>query len=267
MKYWGTLFLLPSSLLLVSLVGCVSSGRFNEVQAERDQLVMDKSRLERRVERLTASTKSLDRERVQLMEGMEDLRQTKEKLESSVRELSAREAKLSQDVSARDAEFEELRGTYDGLLDDLASEVASGQIEIEQLREGLRLNLSQEILFLSGSASLNQEGIAVLRKVAERLKALPNPVEVRGHTDNVAVSSTSRYRSNWELAAARSAEVVGLFIASGVAPERLSVVSRAQFDPVASNDTQQGRAKNRRIEIRLRPAEAPPAEPHPPDEG
>ena len=267
MKCWGTPFLLLNSLLLVLLAGCVSRGRFDEVQGERDRLLEDTIRLEKRVERLTASTESLDRERVQLMEGMEDLRQTREKLEISVRELSAREAKLSEDFAARDAEVAKLRGTYDDLVADLATEVAAGQIEIEQLREGLRLNLPQEILFPSGSASLARDGISVLNKVAARLETLPNPVEVRGHTDDVAVRSSGRFRSNWELAAARSASVVGLFVDSGIAPERLSVVSRAQFEPVASNDTPEGRARNRRIEIRLRPVEATAsAKPETPDE-
>jgi chemotaxis protein MotB len=182
--------------------------------------------------------------------------QLEENLAARETELASREAELA----STEAGLAKLRGTYEGLVSDLEEEVASGQIEIEQLREGLRLNLAQEILFPSGSATLNAGGIEVLRKVAERLRSLPNAVEVQGHTDNVALRPSASYPSNWELAAARSAQVVRLFVDSGVGPERLTVVSFGENAPVASNETPEGRAKNRRIEIRLQPAaEAAPA--------
>jgi chemotaxis protein MotB len=72
---------------------------------------------------------------------------------------------------------------------------------------------------------------------------------VEGHTDDVPVAR--RYPSNWELAAARASSVVRLMIEQGVEPERIKVVSRAEFAPIASNETNEGRAKNRRIEIQL----------------
>jgi chemotaxis protein MotB len=196
----------------------------------------------------------------------------REALESDLQRLKRSEAHLKEELAVREEELGEreaglakLRGTYEGLVSDLEEEVAAGQIEIEQLREGLRLNLAQEILFPSGSASLNAGGIAVLHKVAERLRSLPNGVEVQGHTDNVALRASASYPSNWELAAARSARVVRLFVDAGVSPERLTVVSFGEHAPVASNETPEGRAKNRRIEIRLQPApEAAPAQAEPP---
>jgi len=92
--------------------------------------------------------------------------------------------------------------------------------------------------------------------VAARLKELPNLIEVQGHTDNVALKGP---RTNWELAAERSAQVVRLFAKSGVDSTRLTVVSFGEFAPIAPNDTAEGRAKNRRIEIRLAPASGAPA--------
>jgi chemotaxis protein MotB len=275
MKRFSTRSLRLLSLLLgVAACGCVTRGTFEEVTAERDQLRTAKSQLEERVAKLESSAASLQAERIQLIDEAEDIRKAREQLESDVQRLTRSEAHLSKTLTAREAELlsrtedlAKLRGTYEGLVSDLEEEVASGQIEIEQLREGLRLNLAQEILFPSGSAHLNQSGIAVLRKVAERLRSLPNRVEVQGHTDNIALRPDARYPSNWELAAARSSSVVRLFADAGVSPERLTAVSFGEYAPVAPNDTPEGRAKNRRIEIRLQPApEAAPSEAEPPDE-
>lgn len=275
MKCWSTRSLRLTSLLLTALAcGCVTQGTFDDVAVERDQLREERSLLEERVVKLEASIASLQAERLQLIDETEDLRQIRGALESDVQRLTRSEAHLSENLAAREAELAssqarlaKLRGTYEGLVTDLEDEVAAGQIEIEQLREGLRLNLAQEILFPSGSATLNEGGIRVLRKVAARLKSLPNGVEVQGHTDNVALRASSFYPSNWELAAARSAQVVRLFVDAGVSPERLSVVSFGEYAPIASNETPAGRAKNRRIEIRLQPVpEAAPAEAEPPDQ-
>jgi chemotaxis protein MotB len=280
MKCCSTRSLRLSSLLLATAAcGCVTQGTFEDVTVERDQLRKDKSQLEERVVKLEDSNASLQAERVLLIDEMEDMREARESSERDVQRLKRSEAQLKENLAAREAELAsreaelassaaglaKLRGTYEGLVSDLEEEVASGQIEIEQLREGLRLNLAQEILFPSGSAILNEPGIAVLRKVAERLRSLPNRVEVQGHTDNVALRASASYPSNWELAAARSARVVRLFADSGVSAERLTVVSFGEHAPVASNETPAGRAKNRRIEIRLqRTLEAAPAKAEPP---
>ena len=274
MKRCSTRCLHLHSLLLVALAcGCVTKGSFETLRAERDELRSQQTALESRVAKLAASNASLDAERLRLIDEMEDMREAQGSLVSRVDRLKQSEERLSRDLAAREAElakreteFAKLRGTYDGLVADLEEEVASGQIEIEHLREGLRLNLSQAILFPSGSARLNARGVAVLRKVAERLRSLPNAVEVQGHTDDVAVRASAPFPSNWELAAARSAEVVRLFEGSGVGSDRLTVVSFGEHAPIASNATPEGRAKNRRIEIRLKPAsETPPATAIPPD--
>jgi chemotaxis protein MotB len=243
----------------------VTQGTHQEVVVERDGLLRDKSRLERRVQDLERSSESLGAERARLIDEMEDLRQTEEQLDRDVRKLRATEAELSSTLEDREArlaarthEVERLRGTYEGLVEDLEEEVASGQIEIEQLRGGLRVNLTQAVLFSSGSAKLSARGQKVLAKVAKNLAGIPHRVRVQGHTDNVPIRS-DRYPSNWELAAARAAEVVKLLAASGVDAGRLSAVSYGEFRPRASNDTPEGRAKNRRIEIALQPMTDVPA--------
>ena len=255
-------------LLLGALTatGCVTRGTHQAVVDERDRLHDERDGLERRVVLLETSNESFNSERAQLIDEMEDLRLARETLERDVRRLRRAEAELSESLAVREAELatsseeiSRLSGTYEGLVSDLEEEVAAGQIQIEQLREGLRLNLSDDVLFASGSARLNMAGESVVWKVAARLESIPHRVEVQGHTDNVALRRSAPWPTNWELAAARATEVVRLLQKRGVGPERLSAVSFGPFHPIASNDTAEGRARNRRIEIRLTPAEKPVA--------
>ena len=253
---------LALALLVVVSAGCVTRGTHQQVVDERDRLAEDKLGLEDRVDRLSASNESLGAERVRLIEEMDALLEARATLETDIRKLERTEAILSEALREREAELSstsielrDLRGTYQGLVDDLQAEVASGQIEIEQLRDGVRLNLAQDVLFASGSAELNASGVSVVRKVASRVKSVPHGVEVQGHTDPIPIRrrAEARYPSNWELAAARASQVVRLLQQDGVEPQRLSAVSFGPYRPVASNETPEGRAKNRRIEIRVEP--------------
>ena len=245
---------LGAAILLIGVfsVACVTSGTHEKVVQQRDQLA-------ERVKRLTASSESLDSERVALIDELEDLQQTQVVLDRDVKRLRKAEAKLSESLAIREAELADrrkevgrLRETYSGLIEDLEAEVAAGAIEIHQLRDGLRLNLSQNVLFQPGSAQVNAGGREVLGKVAERVRKVQYRVVVRGHTDDVSIRS-ERFPSNWELAGARASGVVRILADRGVDPTRLEAVSRGAFEPVASNETPEGRARNRRIEITLVP--------------
>jgi chemotaxis protein MotB len=264
-----------AALLPLALAACVSRGAYRELESERDDLARDKQQLVERVELLEASNDSLGSERVALIDELETLRETQTSLDRDVRSLQKTKAELSENLEAREAELtarraevDRLRGTYEGLVSDLEAEVAAGQIEIQQLREGLQLNLTQDVLFASGSANLNDAGRSVLAKVAQRLQEIPHRVVVSGHTDSVPISGAlaSRYPSNWELAGARAAHVVRYLAERGVDPRRLSAVSRGEFEPIAANDTPEGRQKNRRIGIALEPVRAEPSEASPPAE-
>lgn len=254
--------LLIALLLATFATGCVTRSTYNEVVGD---LESERDALQRRVTDLERSNKSLDQERTKLLDSMEDLRIERETLSTDVAKLRKTKDLLTTHLQERDAkvaELSKLESTYRGLVSDLESEVSSGQIQIEQLREGIRLNLAQDILFRSGRASLEPSGQAVLRKVAAQLADQTHSIEVQGHTDNVPLSRAleSRWGTNWELASARASSVVRLFQGSGIDPSRLTVVSKGEFAPVASNDDPRGRARNRRIEIRLKPVEDPVGE-------
>jgi chemotaxis protein MotB len=133
--------------------------------------------------------------------------------------------------------------------------VVAGLIKMELLKDGLHLVLSDEILFPTASAELNDTGREVLTKLVEELEQLPYQIGVIGYTDNVPVGGrlAARYPSNWELAGARAASVVRLFQGAGIPLEQLVAVSHGEGRPIASNNTPEGRRQNRRIEVRLRP--------------
>ncbi len=257
------------SLLSLSVVvhaGCVTQAVFDEVSQAREVLAAEAERL--RIER-----DSLEAQYYEAQEAYEDERIVRADLTSRLAEVERRASELDEDLAAeqkaratasvaleaREAQISSMQSTYDELVTDLESEVSSGQIEIERLREGLRLNVSDEVLFATGSAKLDSIGRDVLVKVAGQLKGLSDFIEVRGHTDDRAIrgSLAKRYPSNWELAAARAARVVRLLEAQGVAASRLAVVSLGANDPVVENDTPENRALNRRIEIRLLPTGTP----------
>lgn len=246
-------------LVVVPAGGCVTRGKHESIVGALEQ---EKADLEARVQDLERSNRSLDEERVKLLDEMENLREVKETLASDIAKLTKTRDLLTEHLRKRESEVQELsqlKSTYSGLVSELESEVAAGQIQIEQLRDGIRLNLPQDILFPSGSASLDPRGEAVLLKVAGKLQEPTHRIEVQGHTDNVPISGglTARFASNWELAAARAARVVRLFESAKIDATRLSAISHGQWQPVASNDDPKGRALNRRIEIRLIPTEKP----------
>jgi len=152
----------------------------------------------------------------------------------------------------------EMKKTYDSLMGEMNSEIKKGEITITQLKDKLSVNLVEQILFDSGSAEIKKDGKKVLERVAEILKKVADKqVRVEGHTDNVPIGPRlqDRFPSNWELSAARATNVAKYLQDKGIDPKLLSACGYSQYRPVALNDTDEGKAKNRRIEIALIPKE------------
>jgi len=111
--------------------------------------------------------------------------------------------------------------------------------------------LTDSLLFATGSAALESQGYPLLTEVADLLNVdQVHPIGVYGNTDNVPIQS-GQYPSNWELSSARASTVVRFLIEHGVSPARLSATGFADMHPLASNETPQGRAQNRRVEVVL----------------
>ena len=159
--------------------------------------------------------------------------------------------------AAKAAELEKAKKSYEDLQAGLKSEIAAGEIKITQLQGKLTVNLVDRILFDSGKAEIKDDGRKVLDKVGGILNTVQDKnIRIEGHTDNKPITGELRakYPSNWELSTARATAVARyLQDRDKVDPARLVAAGYGEFHPVASNDTAESRALNRRIEIVLVP--------------
>ena len=128
----------------------------------------------------------------------------------------------------------------------LAELIKADMVNLRSNSMWLEVEIKNNVLFESGSAILNKEALEPLEQIAEVLREIPNRIQVEGFTDTKPISN-SIYPSNWELSAARAASVVNFMAKSGVRPERMSAVGYGQFQPIADNNSEQGRIQNRRV--------------------
>jgi chemotaxis protein MotB len=143
----------------------------------------------------------------------------------------------------------ELLPSMNRLNEELKDDVAAGRIQISLQARGLVVSLKQAAFFPSGEETIPPERYPSLEKVAAVIKKLPNPVRLEGHTDSVPIHNT-RFASNWDLAAARSIAMLKLFSSEfGVPTEQMAISGYAETKPIDSNETDEGRARNRRVDI------------------
>jgi chemotaxis protein MotB len=144
--------------------------------------------------------------------------------------------------------------TYEELNQKLQKEVQADQVQIKQLQNKLKVIMLNEILFPEGGWELSEKGRESLDKIVPVLKSLKGQrIEVNGYTDNVPIGPElkKRFPSNWELSTTRATDVVRFLERKGVNPQWMSATGHGDEDPIASNSTAEGRAKNRRVEIVL----------------
>ena len=143
----------------------------------------------------------------------------------------------------------------------LDRELKAGKIGLKLEGRGLVISLREAAFFASGDDTVASASEPILAKIAAEIQGLANPVRLEGYTDSVPIH-TSRFRSNWELSVARSIAMLELLRQKfGVAPERLSVAGYAENAPADTNDTEEGRAHNRRVDLVILSAEALKSEP------
>jgi chemotaxis protein MotB len=179
-------------------------------------------------------------------------------------------AELAQQVAEKEKELAAQHATQDELVTALKGEIAEKTVQVERIRDQLRVDMVDEILFDSGEATLKPAGIAVLTKIGGVLaRTSDRRIQVEGHTDNVPIAGAlqKRFATNWELSSARATNVVRfLQEQANVDPTRLSAAAFSEYHPRGPNDTEANRRHNRRIEILLLPMpaeEAPAATPAP----
>ena len=244
------------SLSLVLLSACVSSGKYEEAVAESDKM---RNSLRDTQEELSASEAEIENIRSSLGNTQEELSVSNtelEKLRKSLGitqdELSASKAEIAM-LSQIEAETKRRNEIYAQFVRRLQSMIDGGQLTVSIDAGRIVINLPNNVLFNSGSASLNAEGQEALAQIGGVLKNFSDRrFQVEGHTDNVPIKS-ARFPSNWELSTTRALAVVHLLSDMGVTPENLSAAGFGEFRPRADNDTEEGRQLNRRIEIVMLP--------------
>lgn len=274
----------------LSLSGClVAESTYLKKAEEADTLGREAATLQEMHQKLSAENGALKAQLAKVREEAAGLAKEKEKLGADNKELEqvlrAKTDTLSQSVAdlrqkvtdletentrlkaeiaetrkAREEKVREVSKTYEDLLDRMKGEIAQGQVTISELKGKLTVNMVDAILFDSGKAEVKQGGVEVLAKVVDILKGVQDKmIRIEGHTDNVQIvgNLTKRFPTNWELSAARAINVARYLQGQGIDPTVLVAVANGEYRPVASNDTEEGRAKNRRIEIVLVPRDAP----------
>jgi len=224
--------------ITLGLAGCVSTQAYKRSQAETAACLAEKQAQAREID-------GLNKEKAALMQDKAALGQDK--------------TALVQAEADKEAELAKLKGTYDEVVGNLKNEISTGQIQVTQLKDKLTLNMVEKILFNSGQAEVKESGKKVLDSIAAALKNVQDKdIRVEGYTDNVALSPklTGRFPTNWELSTARATNVVRyLEEKDGLDPSHLIAAGFGQYHPISSNDTPEGRAQNRRIDIVLVPHE------------
>jgi chemotaxis protein MotB len=226
-----------------------------ELEGDKQMLLESIALLRKAREDLTNKNTALQ-ENVALLEG------EKKMLGKDAALLEAERQALQESLTllkkTREEAVQTVSKTYEDLLQAMKGEVEQGQIAITELQGKLTMDVVDKILFDSGQAEVKQQGLVVLQRVVAVLKTLTDKtIRVEGHTDNVRIGGVlgKRFPTNWELSAARAINVARYLQREGIDPTLLSAAAFGEYQPVADNETPEGRAKNRRIAIILLPKE------------
>ena len=228
-------------------LGASRGKEVSSLEGDLDELRREKEALE-----ATGAEKSV--EISSLMGKLAESEKEKDYLE---RELDRLKLKSGELTSEKEKELAKVKTTYESLVKELEGEIERGEIRITQAIDRLSVNLVEKILFDSGKADIKPEGKKVLKRVGVILKDITDKqIRVEGHTDNVPIGARimHKFPTNWELSTARATNVVRYLQEDvGLSPEQLSAAGYSLYRPVAGNETAEGKAQNKRIEIVLLP--------------
>jgi chemotaxis protein MotB len=180
-------------------------------------------------------------------------RPASEKAAGAGREAPPMRAVISEEVVSPARVRDDLERMQRELAEALSAQVAAHAVSIHMGRDGLVISLREAGFFVSGSAKARPEALPTLRRIADSLGKTSYDLRVEGHTDNLPIHN-EEFDSNWELSSARATRIARSFIEMKALPaERVSAAGYAEFHPVASNETAEGRAENRRVDLVVRP--------------
>ncbi|HBH61670.1 MAG TPA: chemotaxis protein MotB [Nitrospiraceae bacterium] len=287
MRFMKIVLLAIAGLALTT--GCVTTKKYEARLSDIDTLTAENTALSGKLQEteksLTNEKASRETDVAKLVQEKEELIRTNELLMTANKDMNKSVAEISREklnaikdkdriiteltqekmnaIKERDRAIAEQKHSYDNLVSELTEEIKKGEIQVKQLKDKLTLTMVEKILFDSGKADIKVNGKKVLDRVAEILKNITDKqIKIEGHTDNVPIGATlaGKFPTNWELSTARATTVVRYLQEKGVSPAFLNAAGYSEYKPVESNETDEGKAKNRRIEIVLIPldAENPP---------
>jgi len=174
-----------------------------------------------------------------------------EKFKKALEERSSRIAELENVIATKDAAMTQLKNAISRALTDFEGK----GLTVEQRGGKVYVSMENKLLFQSGSWAVNTDGKTAVRSLGDVLAENPDiAVLIEGHTDNVPYSGNGALTSNWDLSTKRATAIVNILRENtAINPENLTAAGRGEYAPIATNDTEEGRAKNRRIEVILTP--------------
>ncbi len=236
--------------------GCVSQATFDMKAKEADTLVALSDNLQGQVKNLSAEADALKKQHEVIQKERDALQIEKTAVEKE-RDLIREKAGYLSQKAEKAERLERATQTYQDLQKKLEKEIQEGKIQLTEMKNRLTVTMVDKIIFPSGSTDISKDGKLVLDKVVSILKDIKDKrIQVEGHTDNVQIVSglKKRYPTNWELSTARATEVVRyLQEQGGLDAKLLSATGYSEYQPVTPNDSDDGKHKNRRIEIVLLP--------------
>jgi chemotaxis protein MotB len=283
MRFIRTVLLAIMGMALAT--GCVTTKKYEARLSDIDALTAENTNLsgklqetEDSLKKETAAREALETDVAKLRGEKEELMRTNELLFTANKDMNKSVAEISQEklmaikekdriiagltqekmdaIKEKEHVVAEQKHAYDNVVSELTEEIKKGEIEVRQLKDKLTLTMVEKILFDSGKADIKTNGKKVLDRVAEILKTITDKqIRIEGHTDNVPIGAVlaEKFPTNWELSTARATTVVRYLQEKGVSPALLNAAGYSEYNPVESNETDEGKAKNRRIEIVLIP--------------
>ena len=260
-------------LVPVLAASCVTQSTYDALRTEHDALKADAAKLKAEHQALSAEhakTVGTLSERDQAVSSLKDalakeqeesqslrdrIAKAQADLASMVKDKSSLQASVTdmkaalEDLQRRKAEADKRIAEFKSLLDKFKSLIDAGKLRVKIFEGQMVVELATDVLFGSGSANLSREGKAAIAEVAGLLSSIQGrKFQVNGHTDNVPIA-TAQYPSNWELASARALTVLRTMVEAGMPAGRISAASFGDSRPARPNDSPEGKAANRRIEI------------------
>ena len=228
------------------------SGHLKDVSSEKYALETELIDIRTKKDALAAT---LSEQKIELDKLSGELDAARQTIEASQTRLSGSQETIEKLTQEKLDALRKVEETHAQLAAKLSEEIGKQDITVQESGGKLKLSLNNQILFPSGMTTLSDEGLQILDKIGSILQGVKGKViRVEGHTDNVKIRARAqdRFPTNWELSAFRATHVVRYFIEhSHIPADRIYAVGKSEYHPVADNTTDEGRSKNRRIEIML----------------